>query len=255
MTLWVRYERDGSERFGTLEGATILEHTGDMFAGSTPTLRRVDLASVKLLVPTRASKLIGLWNNFRELATKLNQVIPEEPLYFIKASSCYLNPGEVIRPPAGYAGKTLFEGELGIVIGKRATNLDDAQAADAIFGYTCINDVTGFDVLNKDPSFAQWVRAKSFDTFGPFGPAVATGLDWSTLRIRTVLNAAERQNYPASDMILPPARIVSLISREVTLLPGDVIACGTSVGVGSMKPGSVVEVSIEGIGTLKNTVA
>ena len=116
-------------------------------------------------------------------------------------------------------------------------------------------DVTGFDVLNKDPSFAQWVRAKSFDTFGPFGPAVATGLDWSTLRIRTVLNAAERQNYPASDMILPPARIVSLISREVTLLPGDVIACGTSVGVGSMKPGSVVEVSIEGIGTLKNTVA
>src|SRR5262245_31751798 len=140
MTVWVRYERDGGERFGTLEGTTIQEHTGDMFAGPSPTLRRVALESVKLLVPARPSKLIGLWNNFRALATKLNQAIPEEPVYFIKAASCYLDPGEVIRPPAGYAGKTLFEGELGVVIGKRCTSADEMQAGDAIFGYTCIND-------------------------------------------------------------------------------------------------------------------
>jgi len=256
MTAWVRFERDGEAHFGTLDaaGVTIEEYSGDMFGSASPTLRRVSREAVKLLVPTQASKLIGLWNNFRELATKLNQAIPDEPLYFIKAASSYLNPGEAIRPPKSFTGKTVFEGELGIVIGKRCQGIDEAAAADCIFGYTCVNDVTGFDVLNKNPAFPQWARAKSFDTFGPFGPCIATGLDWTSLRIRTVLNGVERQNYPASDMILPPARIVSMIAQEMTLLPGDVIACGTSVGAGSMKPGTVVEIAIEGIGVLKNTV-
>ncbi len=146
------------------------------------------------------------------------------------------------------------EGELGIVIGRRCTRLDEAQAADAIFGYTCINDVTAFDILTADPAVPQWARAKSCDTFGPCGPVIATGLDWSQLRIRTELNGRERQNYPASDMILPPARIVSLISQEMTLNPGDLIACGTSVGALPMRPGMVVAVSIDGIGTLVQPV-
>lgn len=256
MAAWVRYEQDGKVHFGTLDAAsgTIAEYTGDMFASPVATARRVAVDAVKLLVPTPASKLIGLWNNFRELAVKLNQAIPDEPLWFIKAASSYLNPGEAIRPPRSFTGKTVFEGELGIVIGQRCSGVDEAAAADCIFGYTCVNDVTGFDVLNKNPAFAQWARAKSFDTFGPFGPCIATGLDWRTLRIRTILNGTERQNYPAGDMILSPARIVSMIAQEVTLLPGDVIACGTSVGAGSMKPGTVVEIAIDGIGVLKNTV-
>ena len=127
------------------------------------------------------------------------------------------------------------------------------EAPDHIFGYTCVNDVTAADIINKNPTFAQWTRAKSFDGFGAFGPVIATGLDPAGLRVRTVLDGQERQNYPVSDMILPPARLVSLISQDMTLLPGDLIACGTSIGVGTMKnPTNTVEVSIEGVGTLEN---
>ena len=141
---------------------------------------------------------------------------------------------------------------LGIVIGKQCRDVSEADAGDHVFGYTCINDVTAVELISKDATFAQWTRAKSFDTFGVFGPVVATGLDPSTLSIRTVLNDQERQNYPVSDMIFAPLEIVSLISRDMTLHPGDVICCGTSVGVGSMKPGSTIAVTIEGIGTLAN---
>ena len=149
----------------------------------------------------------------------------------------------------------LYEGELGVVIGRRCRGADEDEAAAAIFGYTCVNDVTALDLLHADPSFPQWARAKSCDTFGPVGPAVATGLDWSALTVRTLLNGRERQGYPAADMILPPARIVSLLSREMTLDPGDLIACGTSIGALPMRPGMTVEVVIDGIGTLRNEMA
>ena len=146
----------------------------------------------------------------------------------------------------------MFEGELGIVIGKRCRAVDEADAASYIFGYTCVNDVTAAEILNKDPGFAQWTRAKSFDTFGVFGPVIATDVDPSKLVVRTILNDQERQNYPVADAIFAPAKLVSLISHDLTLEPGDVIACGTSVGVGSMKPGSVISIVIDGIGTLTN---
>jgi len=141
------------------------------------------------------------------------------------------------------------------VIGKPCNNVSDEEAADYVFGYTCINDVTAADIISKDPTFAQWSRAKSFDTFGVFGPVIATGLDPDTLVVRTVLNGSERQNYPVSDMIFSPLQIVSRVSRDMTLLPGDIIACGTSVGVGPMRGArDSVEVSIEGIGKLSNTL-
>ena len=146
----------------------------------------------------------------------------------------------------------VFEGELGIVIGRTAREVSEREAGDYVFGYTCINDVTAFDLINKDQSFAQWTRAKSFDTFGVFGPVVASGIDPAGLSIRTLLDGEERQNYPVSDMIFSPPQLVSLISRDMTLEPGDVIACGTSVGAGRMKPGSTIEVAIEGIGRLSN---
>ncbi|TRZ92857.1 MAG: FAA hydrolase family protein [Rhodocyclaceae bacterium] len=255
MTWWIRFEHQGKESVGTLESdaRTILIHDGELFATPSPTGETIALGEVKLLAPLRPGKFLGLWNNFRELAVKLNQEIPEEPLYFVKTSNSYLDPGGIIRKPASYEGKVLYEGELGIVIGRTCCNANEAQAAAGIFGYTCVNDVTALDILKRDPSFAQWNRAKSCDTFCPFGPVVATGLDWSQLRIRTLLNGGERQNYPASDMILSPPKIVSLLSREMTLHPGDVIACGTSVGAGSMRPGTTVEIVIDGIGTLTNT--
>jgi 2-keto-4-pentenoate hydratase/2-oxohepta-3-ene-1,7-dioic acid hydratase in catechol pathway len=121
-----------------------------------------------------------------------------------------------------------------------------------VFGFTCANDVTAADVLNRDPTFAQWVRAKGYDTFCPFGPCVATGLDPATLVVKTTLNGDVRQDYPVSDMRFTAAQLVSRISHDMTLRPGDIILCGTSVGVGSMKPGSTVEVEIGGIGKLVN---
>lgn len=255
--MWLRFEQRGVARFGRLEadGRTISVHEGDMFCNPTSCSESVSLGDVHLLTPVSPRQFIGLWNNFRELATKLEQAIPEEPLYFLKAPGSILEPGGIIRKPASYDGRVIFEGELGIVIGRRLCNVGEEEAAEGIFGYTCVNDVTAIDLLNKDPSFAQWTRAKSCDSFGPFGPVVATGLDWSKLVIRTLINGRERQNYPAADMIFAPAAIVSLISRELTLLPGDVIACGTSVGALPMRPGTTVEVVIEGIGTLVNTFA
>ncbi len=249
---WLRYEHGGETAFGTLDGATIDRFDGDMFGRPTPTGEVVALADVTLLPPTEPTKMIGLWNNFAALGAKLNLSVPPEPLYFIKGSNAFIASGETIRKPTFYDGRVLFEAELGIVIGKRCTGVDEAEANDYIFGYTCVNDVTAFDVLNADPSFAQWTRAKSFDTFGVFGPVIATGLDPDTLTIRGILDGEERQNYPASDMLMKPAKLVSAISRDMTLMPGDVIACGTSIGAGKMKPGSTIEIAIDGIGTLRN---
>src|SRR6266511_3807079 len=126
----------------------------------------------------------------------------------------------------------------------------EADAERCIFGYTCINDVTAIEIITRDPGFAQWTRAKSFDSFGVFGPVIATGLDPANLVVKTILNAQERQNYPVADIIFAPARLVSFISHDMTLEAGDVIACGTSTGVGSMKPGSTISVIIDGIGAL-----
>ncbi len=249
---WVRFRHGGTASFGTLEGERIARYDGDMFAGATATGDDVALADVTLLPPTEPTKMIGLWNNFGAMGEKLGLAIPEEPLYFLKASSSFAADGETIRKPPFYDGRVVFEAELGIVVGERCFGADEDQARAAIFGYTCVNDVTAFDVLNKDASFAQWARAKSYDTFGVFGPVVATGLDPDTLTIRAILDGDERQNYPASDMLIKPARLVSMLSRDMTLMPGDVIACGTSVGAGKMKPGSTIEVAIDGIGTLRN---
>jgi 2-keto-4-pentenoate hydratase/2-oxohepta-3-ene-1,7-dioic acid hydratase in catechol pathway len=252
MTRWIRFEHEGAVRFGTLEGDGIRVHEGELFAGARDTGRTVALSAVKLLTPCVPTKMVALWNNYRALAAKLGQSIPDEPLWFLKANNSFHPGGQPIRMPASYTGKVVYEGELGVVIGRRARGVSEAEASACIFGYTCVNDVTAVELLKKDPSFDQWSRAKSFDTFGVFGPVIATGLDPMALSVRLALNGQERQNYPVSDIVFPPAKLVSILSRDVTLEPGDVIACGTSVGVGSMKPGSDVVVSIEGIGELAN---
>jgi len=253
MTHWIRFLHDETERFGTLEGDEINVHEGDMFDEPRPAGLSVPLQDVTLLTPTRPTKMIGLWNNFHAAAEKNGWEIPENPLYFIKPPSCYLASGATIRRPPSYEGRVVYEGELGIVIGRSCTAVAEDEAADCIFGYTCINDVTALQILNQDPAFAQWTRAKSFDTFGPFGPVVATDVDPAELTVRTLLNGRERQNYPVSDMIFPPQALVSRISHDMSLHPGDIIACGTSLGVLPMKPGSTVDIVIDGVGTLSNT--
>jgi 2-keto-4-pentenoate hydratase/2-oxohepta-3-ene-1,7-dioic acid hydratase in catechol pathway len=248
---WVRFRHRETVHIGLLEGERIRICEGQLFEQPTPTGEQVALADVTLLTPVQPTKVIALWNNFHALAAKLNLADPQEPLYLIKAPNSYLPPGGVIRKPAG-DGKVVYEGELGIVIGRRACCVPLDQAQDHVFGYTCANDVTVADILHRDASFPQWVRAKGFDTFCPFGPVVATGLDPTQLVVRTFLNGDLRQEYPISDMRFSVAQLVSLISHDMTLEPGDIILCGTSVGVGSMKPGSTVEVEIAGIGRLSN---
>jgi 2-keto-4-pentenoate hydratase/2-oxohepta-3-ene-1,7-dioic acid hydratase in catechol pathway len=248
---WLRFREDQNIRFGILQGEAIRVCEGDMFIRAVPTARLVPLASVELLTPVEPSKVIALWNNFHALGKKLGLPVPDEPLYLIKSPNSYLQPGGTIRKPP-CDGKVVFEGELGIVIGKTCKQVAEREALGHVFGYTCANDVTVADILNRDASFAQWVRAKGFDTFCPFGPVVATGLDPSRLVVRTVLNGEVRQDYPISDMRFSVQQLVSLISQDITLYPGDIILCGTSVGVGSMKPGSTVVVEIAGIGSLSN---
>ena len=252
MGRWVRFARDGAAEFGAVAADTIAVHRGCMFSGSQPTGEQVPLESVRLLPPAEPSKMIALWNNFRALGTKLGLSAPPEPLYFIKAASSYAGPDARVRRPRGYDGKVVFEGELAIVIGATCRDAEPEDAAKAIFGYTCVNDITAADILQKDATFAQWTRAKSFDGFSPFGPVIATGLRPEHLTVRTVLNGKERQNYPIADMVFPAATLVSLLSRDMTLVPGDMICCGTSLGVGAMREATnVVEVTIGGIGTLR----
>ena len=159
--------------------------------------------------------MIALWNNFRALGAKLGVAAPEDPLYLLKANSCFTDPGAIIPRPASYGGKVVYEGELGIVIGRICKDATEEEARACIFGYTCVNDLTAADILNKDPNFPQWVRAKSFDGFGPFGPAIATEVTPEDLWVRTILNGVERQRYPISDMVFPAAELVSRISRDM----------------------------------------
>ncbi len=253
MPHWIRFEHRGETGFGTLDEGSITVHGGDMFGAPEPTTERLRLAEVRVLMPTRPSKMIALWNNFRALGAKLGVAAPEEPLYLLKAGSCFLDPDATIRRPRSYSGRVVYEGELGIVVGAQCADASEEEARRCIFGYTCVNDVTASDILNKDPTFPQWVRAKSYDTFGPFGPVIATEVRPEDLWVRTILNGEERQRYPIADMVFPAAKLVSLISRDMTLLPGDVICCGTSIGVGAMRdPVNEVEIEIDGIGTLRN---
>jgi 2-dehydropantoate 2-reductase len=253
MAKWIRFEQGGKTGIGTLEGETIAVHAGDMFAGAKPTGETLKLSDVQVLTPCDPSKMICLWNNFHQLAAKNDFKEPKEPLWFLKAPNSYWPANRPIQRPATYAGKIIYEGELGVVIGKKCFNISEAEAGEYIFGYTCVNDVTAVDLLRKDKSFEQWARSKSFDTFGVFGPVIATGLDPMKLSIKTVLNGKERQNYPVADMFFPPHKLVAAISKDVTLMPGDVIACGTSLGAGTMGDAhNVVDIVIDGVGSLSN---
>lgn len=254
MAHWLRYRHDGRHGFGRLDGDTIAVFEGDLFDEPVATGRTLALADVTVDLPCRPSKLIALWNNFVAMAEKQGLDRPLAPLFFIKPPNTYRASGQEVAVPAG-VGRVLFEGELGIVIGKTGRDLTPEAAASHIFGYTCLNDVTALEVLKADPSFVQWTRSKGLDGFGPFGPVITTDLDVESANVRVRVNGRERQTYPLADMMLKPAEIVSLISQGMTLEPGDLIACGTSNGAGPIPKGATVEVEIDGIGVLSNRFA
>src|ERR1700686_2363702 len=253
---WARFRsNDGRTGFGVFDGKHIAEYAGDMFGAPPATGRTVAGGSFALAGPRAPSQILALWNNLNELSIKLATPPPSHPLFLIKPGTSVIGPNEPIRRPTGYTGKIAYEGELGIVVGKLCKDVAPDAARDHIFGYTCVNDVTASGVLNENVNFAQWCRSKGFDTFGCLGPVIATGLEWSRLRVITRVDGVERQNYPLSDMIMRPEELVSRISHDMSLLPGDVIACGTSVGGGSIKDGGAVGVNIDGVGSLVNVLS
>ncbi|MGB0712975.1 MAG: fumarylacetoacetate hydrolase family protein [Gammaproteobacteria bacterium] len=255
MTTWIRCRVDGQTHTAQLKGDSVQLFDNELFDAPQATGVALNLADVELIYPFEPGKYIGLWNNFHERAEVEGLSKPPHPLYFSKLRTCQLNPGGVIPRPEGYDGPVVFEGELGIVIGKRAHRIAPDQADDVIFGYTCVNDVTARAILKSDPTFPQWVRAKSFDGFGPFGPGVVSDLTPDAMRVQTWVDGECLQDYPVSDMFYGPREIVSKLSEDMTLEPGDLIACGTSVGAAAMPDGCRVDVVIEGVGRLSNRFA
>lgn len=203
-----------------------------------------------LPLAVRPSKIVAVGQNYRAHAAEMGKPLPDEPLIFMKPPSALIAPGEAIERPSGYE-RVDFEGELAVVIGRRASRVSRDAALEYVGGYTCLNDVTVRDLQKKD---GQWTRAKGFDTFCPVGPRVVPGLDPSRLAIETRVNGAVRQQSNTADLIFDVPTLIAFISRVMTLEEGDLISTGTPSGVGNLVPGDVVEVEIEGIGVLKNPV-
>ncbi len=213
----------------------------------------VSIANAKLLIPMPiVSKILCVGRNYREHAQEMGNEVPTSPLIFSKPPSSLLAPLGEIRRPA-ISERVDFEGELGVVIGRTCHHLrEDEDVRDYILGYTCMNDVTARDLQKKDN---QWTRAKGFDTFCPVGPVITNEIDpWRGVRVETRVNGSVRQQGTTADFIFSLDVIIRYISQVMTLMPGDLIATGTPSGVGPLQAGDVVEVSVEGVGTLKNPV-
>ena len=203
-----------------------------------------------LLAPVLPSKIVALGLNYRDHTPEMRSPIPEEPRFFFKPVTSVIGPDDPIIYPA-QSRRVDFEGELAIVIRRRCRHVSAARAREHVLGYTCLNDVTARDVQTRDglPS-----RAKAFDTFCPIGPCIATDIDPNSVRIETYVNAELRQSSSTKEMIFPVEEIVARVSDVMTLMPGDLIATGTPPGAGPLQVGDRVEVRIEGIGSLRNTV-
>jgi len=254
----MRFTHQGQATLGLVQGDTVHLHSGSLLDPACApqptgdTLPLADVAPAAWLPPCVPGKIIGLWNNFRAAAAKNGWAEPAEPLYFLKSPGSAAAHEQAIPAAAPEVGRVAFEGELAVVVGRTARKLAREEAAGAILGYTCANDVTAIELLHRDPSFAQWTRAKSLDGFGAFGPWIDTAFDPAGATLRTLVGGRERQHYALADMFFSPQELVWRLSQDMTLLPGDLILCGTSLGVLPMKPGTVVEVEISGLATLRN---
>jgi 2-keto-4-pentenoate hydratase/2-oxohepta-3-ene-1,7-dioic acid hydratase in catechol pathway len=237
--------------YGLLEGEQIREISGIPWGQWSRASRTWPRASTRLLAPVEPSKIVCVGRNYTAHAAELGNVVPKEPLLFLKAPSSIIGPDEsIVLPP--YSRRVEHEGELAVIVGRRCAHLGDTDdPLSYLFGYACLNDVTARDLQKSDVQFA---RAKGFDTFCPVGPHIETHLDPSDVLVETHVNGARRQSGRTSLMIYPVAFLVRYISRMMTLVSGDVIATGTPAGVGPLTAGDVVEISVAGIGALCNPV-
>jgi 2-keto-4-pentenoate hydratase/2-oxohepta-3-ene-1,7-dioic acid hydratase in catechol pathway len=242
---------DGSPqlRHGVVEEETLFE-TRSAWSEDKGVAYR--LSDVRLLPPCWPSKIVGVGRNYREHASELGNPVPAEPLIFLKPPSALAAHGDNIVYPA-ISARVDFEGELGVVIGRRARLVRPQEAENYIFGYTCVNDVTARDLQRKD---GQFTRGKGFDTFCPVGPWIVPRerVDFERLRVRTFVNGEKKQDASVQEMIFPVGAIIAFVTQFMTLEPGDLIASGTPAGVGPLEPGDVVRVEIDGLGVLENRV-
>jgi 2-keto-4-pentenoate hydratase/2-oxohepta-3-ene-1,7-dioic acid hydratase in catechol pathway len=249
-----RFKSGGKVVFGVIEGDSVFEIEGGLFEAASGGARKGaehKLDSLRLLAPVLPSKIVAIGLNYKAHAAEFGKPLPEEPMIFIKPSTAVIGPDDEIVYPGHMSHRVDYEGELGVVIGRTAKEVQVKDAAGYILGYTCVNDVTARDLQGKD---IQYTRAKGFDTFAPIGPVIETSLDPLDAAIQTYLNGQLKQNTSSKDMIFNVFQLVSFVTHVMTLLPGDVITTGTPSGIGKMRPGDVVEVRIEGIGGLKNRV-
>ncbi|HSY92572.1 MAG TPA: fumarylacetoacetate hydrolase family protein [Candidatus Binatus sp.] len=260
---YCRFQFNGQAEYGLVESvagrdaivrvlvAPPEEADGDMESLRTRRIEAIPLEEAALLPPVRPSKIVCVGRNYREHAAELGHDVPTEPLIFLKATSALLAPGGVVRRPK-ISQRVDLEGELGVVIGKTCYQpAADADIRQYILGYTCVNDVTARDLQNKD---GQWSRAKGFDTFCPVGPVVTDEIDpWAGVGVQTRVNGQIKQDGNTRDFLFALDVVIRHIAQAMTLFPGDLIPSGTPAGVGPLVAGDVVEVSVEGVGTLRNS--
>jgi 2-keto-4-pentenoate hydratase/2-oxohepta-3-ene-1,7-dioic acid hydratase in catechol pathway len=245
-----RFSIDDEVDFGVVEGDEVAPITGHPFAPFTFTGYRYQLSEVKLLAPVIPSKVVAIGKNYADHAVEMGGTPPSAPMIFLKPSTAVIGTDEVIAYPPS-SQRVDYEGELGVVIGRLCRDVPVESALEAVLGYTCANDVTARDQQAAD---GQWSRSKGHDSFCPLGPWLETHLDPADLAISTTLNGEQRQDARTAQMVHSVPSLISYISGVMTLLPGDVILTGTPAGIGAMSVGDVVEVTIEGIGTLTNRV-
>ncbi len=255
---WIRFRRrpDGeSVAFGIVEGDRVRMVSGHPLDSCAVGRESIALSDVQPLAPFDSSKIVAVGLNYtdhiRELPRKgIDAETPKEPVIFFKAPTALLASGDpILLPPE--SSRVEYESEIGFYVKRRARRVPLRDAADYIFGYTCVNDVTARDIQRSD---VQWTRGKSFDTFCPAGPVVETALDWRSAELQGILNGRVVQSAKGGDMIFDPPTVLSYISQCFTLLPGDLVATGTCKGVGPLQSGDRIVVRVTGIGELENPV-
>lgn len=247
---YVKLLRDGRAVWGVLQGELVRTLTRPPFEELCYDGETLPLEACRLLAPCEATKIVCVGKNYYDHAVEMGEGVPERPILFLKAPNTLNHPEGTVRAPA-FVGRLDYEGELAFVIRRRAKDVKAEDFADYILGYTCLNDVTARDVQKGD---GQWTRGKSMDGFAPIGPVVTDEVDPAALAIETRLNGAVVQRGSTSQFMTPVPQLLEFITASMTLEPGDVVTTGTPAGIGPMAPGDTVEVTIQGIGTLRNRI-
>ncbi len=247
----LRFSSPEQSGWGILDGKHVQVANGCPYQGTLrPTTQSIPLQDIHWLPPATPSKIVCIGSNYRQHCLEMGRPVPDTPKLFLKPPSALIGNGQHIRLPPG-VGRVDFEGELAIIVGRRATRITPKAVSEYLLGFTILNDVTARELQRKD---VQFTRAKGFDTFCPVGPWLVPGIEPDDLRIQTHVNNTLRQDSSTADMVFSVRKLVSFISQVMTLEPGDIISTGTPSGVGPLEPGDTVAVTIEKIGTLTNVV-